>query len=95
MVTPKLSAMVFDGEYWSGWSNSTETTMSSINDAIDKIKDQYQRFPDETFAHRIIDVDNLIIWLSDMKHKENAIRSAKVNYNVDITDIRLGYPPQS
>jgi len=95
MTVPKLSAMVFDGTYWSGWSNSTETQILSMNDAIDKIKDQYQNYAHETFAHKIIDADNKIIWLSDMKHKENATRSAMVNFGVDITDIRLGYPQQS
>mgnify|MGYP003407235948 FL=1 len=78
--------MTFDGNYWSGWSNSKTKTLSSIDDAVLKIKN------DPEIAHRIIDADNLIIWVSDMQWADRAIISAKTNFGVEITDVRVGFP---
>ena len=75
----KLSAMTFDGKYWSGWSNSTgKEWLKSISHAVELIK------KDPEQGWRIIDADNLKIYVSDMKFAERAILSAKSNFGVDI-----------
>ena len=84
----KISAKTFDGKYWSGWSNSKEEQLIDIADAIQKIKND----PEQGFI--IIDADNLRIAVSDLKYMGRAIKSAKINFNVDIPiqNIILGYP---
>ena len=43
-------------------------------------------------AWRVIDADNLVIYLSDIKYKDRVVKSAKTNFNVDISDVRVGFP---
>jgi hypothetical protein len=87
MIVPKISAMTFDGFEWSGWSNANgQKHLASIEDAVSKIKN------DPELDFRIIDADNLIIYVSDLDFSERAIRSAKANFGVDISNIIVGFP---
>ena len=87
MTKPKICAMTFDGKTWGGWSNSGSINdLKNMEDAVRKVK----KHPELGF--RIIDADNLVIYVSDMAYAERAVMSAKTNFKVDITDIRLGYP---
>ena len=91
MKKPNISAMTFDGEYWSGWSNSGDKqNVLSISDAVQKIK----KNPELGF--RIIDADNLKIWVSDISFAERAIMSAKTNFGVDIPaqNVFIGFPAE-
>jgi hypothetical protein len=86
-ITPKISAMIFDGVIWSKWSNyKGESQIASLNDAVSKIKNNPE------CGYYIIDADNMKIFVSDMVFAERAIKSAKVNFGVDITDIAIGFP---
>lgn len=89
MATPKISAMTFDGSNWSGWSNSKgQRNLLSMNDAVAKVQN------DPELGFRIIDADNLKIYLSDMAFAQRAIQSAKTNFGVDIpmSSVFVGYP---
>lgn len=75
----KLSAMVWNGAYWSGWSNATGTEwLKSISHAVELIKKDTEQ------GWLIIDADNLKIYVSDIKFAERAIFSAKSNFGVDV-----------
>lgn len=79
--------MTFDGKTWGGWSNSgTLSDLKDMEDAVRKVKN------DPELGFRIVDADNLVIYVSDMEYAERSIISAKTNFGVDITDIRVGYP---
>lgn len=85
---PKISAMTFDGNMWSGWSTDCGGGIESLSDAVEKIKN------DPEIAWRIIDADNMKIYVSDMRVAERSIRSAKVNFGVDIPteNVFVGFP---
>lgn len=80
--------MTFDGSNWSGWSNSKHTELTSLNDAVVKCQN------DPELGFRIIDADNLKIYVSDMAFAERGIKSAKTNFGVDIpmSNVFVGYP---
>ncbi len=89
---PKISAMNYDGETWWGWSNSGgDKHVTSLQDAVNKVT------RDVELGYRIIDADNLVIYISDIKFANNAIKSAKVNFNVDIPleNVVVGLPKTS
>lgn len=74
--------MVKDPEmtFWAGKSNSHGSEhLKSMQDAIDYINS----FPEPDF--RIIDADNGKIYTSSMEWAERAIKSAKVNFGVEIS----------
>lgn len=84
--------MVLDQHGWSGWSNSkckpTEPHVYDMSDAVEKIKHN------RGLGWRIIDADNLKLYVSDAEHAESGIKSAKVNFGVDIPaeNIFIGFP---
>lgn len=92
MKVPKISAMTLSTDgMWSGSSNTNnDHHLSSLQDAFDKIK-KWMDDPEE-IAWRVIDADNLVIYLSDIKYKDRVVKSAKTNFNVDISDVRVGFP---
>ena len=91
VVIPKLGAYTFDGQYWSGESNSHgDLSLRSLKEALYFVK-KWMEDPSEK-AWCIIDGDNKVIYLSDLVHKETRIKSAKNNFGVDISDVRVGFP---
>lgn len=54
-ITPKISAMIFNGVMWSGWSNyKGESQIASLNDAVSKIKNNPE------CGYYIIDADKAV-----------------------------------
>jgi hypothetical protein len=86
-MKPNISAMTFDGNMWSGWSTDYGG-IESLSDAVERIK------KDPEIAWRIIDADNMKIYVSDMRVAERSIRSAKVNFGVyiPIENVFVGFP---
>jgi len=76
----QISAMTYDGEHWTGWSNAKgENHVKDIEIAKQLIKDNKEL---EWF---IIDADNLVIYVSSKDYAERTIKVAKVNFNVEIS----------
>lgn len=80
--------MVLDKNGWAGWSNSKKKQIYSMSDAVEKIK------RDTGLGWRIIDADNLKLYVSDTEHIAMGIKSAKVNFGVDIPaeNVFIGFP---
>lgn len=91
-AVPQISAFVLDDHGWAGWSNSEgEAQLVDIDDAVAQIL-RISQTSCQDIEWQIIDADNMKIYVSSGSVSDNAVKSAKVNFNVDITDVIIGFP---
>ena len=87
MIMKKIASHVFNGRYWSGWSNRNGSkNLRSIRHASNIVA----RFPEIGFY--IIDGDKSTVWVSCPKYIKKALETAKLFFGVKIKKIIIGYP---
>lgn len=81
--------MVLTAYGWGGWSNAPQASqcITSLQQVVSLVKSD----PD-IISYYIIDADQLKIWVPNHDYTEFVINRAKNSFNVDISNIIIGFP---